>query len=131
MYKVQEKGFTHNHEPSQDASAHPSDRRVTIDDQKSIDQLTITGVKARQIKQLYKQQSAPNRPEPTKRDIYNVQAKMGQEMRKGLSRAEIVIKQLEELGWAYEFRQDSDARITELTCIPDISRNSWSVLRRR
>ena len=43
-------------------------------------------------------------------------------MRKGLTRAETDIKQLEELGWAYEFRQDSDARVTELICIPDISR---------
>ena len=47
---------------------------------------------------------------------------MGQEMRKGLTCAETVIKQLEKLGWAYEFRQDSDARITELICIPDISK---------
>ena len=47
---------------------------------------------------------------------------MGQEMRKGLTRAETVIKQLEELGWAYEFRQDSDARVTEPICIPDISK---------
>ena len=29
---------------------------------------------------------------------------------------------MEELGWAYEFCQDSDARITELICIPDISK---------
>ena len=47
---------------------------------------------------------------------------IGQEMRKGLTRAETVIKQLEELGWAFEFRQDSDARITKLICIPDISK---------
>ena len=47
---------------------------------------------------------------------------IGQEMRKGLTRAETVIKQLEELGWAFEFRQDSDARVTKLICIPDISK---------
>ena len=47
---------------------------------------------------------------------------MGQEIRKGLTRAETVIKQLEELGWAYEFRQGGDARITELICIPDVSK---------
>ena len=35
---------------------------------------------------------------------------------------ETVIRQLEKLGWAYEFRQDSDARVTELICILDISR---------
>ena len=29
---------------------------------------------------------------------------------------------MEELGWAYEFRQDSDARVTEPICIPDISK---------
>ena len=46
VYKVQEKGFTHNHEPSKDASAHPSNRQLTVD-QKNIDQLTISGVKAR------------------------------------------------------------------------------------
>ena len=45
VYKVQEKGFTYNHEPSQDASAHPSNRRLAVDDQKNIDRLTITGVK--------------------------------------------------------------------------------------
>ena len=45
--------------------------------------LAITGIKARQIKQSFEQQSAPNRPEPTKRVIYNVQGKIGQEMRKG------------------------------------------------
>ena len=38
------------------------------------------------------------------------------------TRAETVIKQLEELGWAYEFPQDSDARVTEPICIPDISK---------
>ena len=43
-------------------------------------------------------------------------------MQKGLIRVETVIKQLEELGWAYEFRQDSDARVTEPICIPEISR---------
>ena len=39
-----------------------------------------------------------------------------------MTRAETVIKQLEEFGWAYEFRQDSDARVTEPICIPDISK---------
>ena len=39
-----------------------------------------------------------------------------------MTRAETVIKQLEVLGWAYEFRQDSDARVTEPICIPDISK---------
>ena len=59
VYKVQEKGFTHNHEPSQDASAHPSNRRLTVDGQKNIDRLTITGVKVWQIKQLHKLHIVP------------------------------------------------------------------------
>ena len=83
VYKVQEKGFTHNHEPFEGASAHPSGRRLTVGDQKNIGRLAVAGVGARQIKQFFKQQSAPNRPEPTKRVIYNVQGKIGQEMRKG------------------------------------------------
>ena len=72
VYKVQEMGFNHNHEPFEGASAQPSGRRLTVGDQKNIGRLSITGIKARQIKQFFEQQSAPNRPEPTKRVIYNV-----------------------------------------------------------
>ena len=39
-----------------------------------------------------------------------------------MTRAETVIRQLEELGWAHKFRQDSDASVTEPICIPDISK---------
>ena len=93
VYKVQEKGFTHNHEPFEDASAHPSNRRLTIDDLKNICRLTDTRIKARQIKQHYMQQSAANRPVSTKRDIYCEQD--GPRNEKGLTRAETVIKQFE------------------------------------
>lgn len=99
----------HNHQPSQDPSAHPAHRHLTRNDRCTVTSLANAGIAPKDIRTYLRQNSDTI---ATQQDIYNRIAESKRELCEGQSTIQALANQLDNEGFWCRMQLDSDGRVT-------------------
>nr|XP_043625410.1 protein FAR1-RELATED SEQUENCE 5-like [Erigeron canadensis] len=106
------KNLTHNHEPSKDMSGHSSFRQLSPNKVKTVKEMTMSGIPARQILSSLRLET-PSLP-ANSRTIYNLKKKIRREKLGNRPMINALFEELEKAGFTYDIVHDLDGRITRL-----------------
>ncbi|KAL4589691.1 hypothetical protein LXL04_002599 [Taraxacum kok-saghyz] len=110
MIKI--KDLSHNHEPSEDISGHPSFRQLPSESVKTVEEMTKAGIPPRQILSSLRQQT-PNLP-AISRTIYNVKKKIRRQSLGDRPMIQALFDELQEGGFTYDILHNPEGRISRL-----------------
>merc|ERR1711963_824232 len=99
----------HNHQPSQDPSAHPAHRHLAPNDRYTVTSLANAGIAPKDIRTYLRQNSDTI---ATQQDIYNRIAESKRELCEGQSTIQALANQLDNEGFWCRMHLDSDGRVT-------------------
>ncbi|KAM5528545.1 hypothetical protein FOXYSP1_19026 [Fusarium oxysporum f. sp. phaseoli] len=99
----------HNHEPSQDPSAHPAHRKLSSKEKSTVASLANAGVPPKDIRTYIRQNSDSI---ATQQDIYNRIADSKRDLCEGQSTIHALANQLDKEGFWNRMQLDLDGRVT-------------------
>ncbi|KAL6556543.1 hypothetical protein OROGR_005831 [Orobanche gracilis] len=112
FWKLTIKNESHNHEPSEDMSGHPSERILSEEEVLVVDKMSRAGIPPRQIISSIRQKNPST--QVIARDIYNMKKKITKERLNGRSVVQALFDEFGKAGFLFDFKQDCDGRLTHM-----------------
>ncbi|KAL6547501.1 hypothetical protein OROMI_023222 [Orobanche minor] len=112
FWKLTIKNESHNHEPSEDMSGHPSERILSEEEVLVVDKMSRAGIPPRQIISSIRQKNPST--QVIARDIYNMKKKITKERLNGRSVVQALFDEFDKAGFLFDFKQDCDGRLTHM-----------------
>ncbi|XP_074293185.1 protein FAR-RED IMPAIRED RESPONSE 1-like [Silene latifolia] len=112
LWVLELKNNTHNHDPSECMSGHPSSRCLTQEEIRDVEKMSMAGIEPRQILTSLREKN-PNL-QAVSRTIYNMKAKLEKQNLGGRTLVQALFEEFEKGDFTFDYLKDKSGHLTHV-----------------